>query len=69
MDTYDEGWRVWVNGRRETLYRVNGAVRGFLIAPGDNGFVMEYRATVAAWRRMKLLFRAIFPGLSAPATA
>jgi hypothetical protein len=69
MDTYDEGWRVWVNGRRETLYRVNGAVRGFLIAPGDNGFVMEYRATVAAWRRMKLLVRAIFPGLSAPATA
>jgi hypothetical protein len=62
MDTYDEGWRIWVNGRRETLYRVNRAVRGFMISPGDNSFVLEYRATVAAWRRMKLLVGAFFPG-------
>ena len=58
MDTYDEGWRIWINGKRVALYRVNNAVRGFEITPGNNVFVMTYSSLRAAWYRIALLGRA-----------
>jgi len=41
-DVFYPGWRATVNGKRATIYKVDGALRGVLVEPGDNHITMNY---------------------------
>lgn len=42
-DTYDPGWRAYVNGRPTPILRVNALFRGVALPPGDHIVDFQYR--------------------------
>ena len=42
-DTWDPGWRAYVDGRPASIERVNGLVRGVWLGTGDHRVAMRYR--------------------------
>jgi len=64
-DTFYPGWTACVNGRKEKIYKINGAFRGVRIPAGRSTVVMEYRpaffragAAVSLGTALILAFRA-----------
>jgi len=45
-DTYSPGWKGTIDGRRTPVYRVNGAMRGILIPPGEHVVRMWYNPII-----------------------
>jgi hypothetical protein len=41
-DSWDKGWRAWLNGRRVPILRVNHALRGVGVPQGDSTLEMRY---------------------------
>lgn len=48
-DTYFPGWSAYVNGREETIYRVEGWMRGVAIPAGDSEVHFRYRPPSFLW--------------------
>lgn len=42
-DTYDPGWKAWVNGRPAEILEVYGALRGVVVDSGSSTIEMRYR--------------------------
>ncbi|MBA4393421.1 MAG: hypothetical protein C0407_07695 [Desulfobacca sp.] len=42
-ETYYPGWKVWVDGKRETIYRANHAFRAVGLSPGRHSVVFKYQ--------------------------
>jgi len=42
MDSYDKGWRVYVDGQSEVIHRVNYKFRGVRIPPGEHTVIFRY---------------------------
>jgi hypothetical protein len=47
-DVHFPGWKVWVDGRRAELRRVNYLLRGVLLSPGSH--TVEFRYEPDSWR-------------------
>ena len=41
-DTYDSGWKSYINGQISKVYQVNGALRGVRVPAGDSRVVFKY---------------------------
>jgi hypothetical protein len=41
-DTYYSGWQAFVDGKQTEIYRVNCAMRGVLVDPGNHTILMKY---------------------------
>jgi hypothetical protein len=41
-DKHSPNWRVWVDGKEETLHRANYIMRGVVLSPGQHTVVMRY---------------------------
>ncbi len=42
-ETFYPGWRATVNGASQTIYKVDGDLRGIIVPRGDSTIVVEYR--------------------------
>lgn len=42
-ETYFPGWKVWVDGKEEKIYRANHAFRAITLGPGRHSILFEYR--------------------------
>jgi hypothetical protein len=42
-ETYYPGWKVWVDGKREKIYRANHAFRALALGPGHHTVVFSYQ--------------------------
>lgn len=42
-ETYDPGWRAWIDGDPTRLYRVNAVVQGVIVPPGASEILLRYR--------------------------
>ncbi len=42
-ETYYPGWKVWVDGKREKIYRANHAFRAVALGPGRHTVVFSYQ--------------------------
>lgn len=48
-DLWDKGWNAYLNGRRIPILRVNHAVRGVVVPPGDATLEFRYEPASFAW--------------------
>lgn len=42
-DSYDPGWKAYINGREVKVYQVNGALRGVRVPGGENLVIFKYQ--------------------------
>ncbi|MBI5603713.1 MAG: YfhO family protein [Deltaproteobacteria bacterium] len=42
-ETYYPGWKVWVDGKREKIYRANHAFRAVALSPGRHSIIFKYQ--------------------------
>ena len=48
-DAFDPGWTCHVDGRPREILRVDHALRGVLLEPGERTLVMSYAPRSFAW--------------------
>jgi hypothetical protein len=48
-ESFDPGWRAWVDGLPAPVWRANGIFRGVPVPPGDHVVEMRYRPPAVAW--------------------
>jgi hypothetical protein len=48
-ESYDPGWRAWVDGAAVPVWRANAIFRGIPVPAGDHRVEMRYRPPAAAW--------------------
>lgn len=48
-ESYDPGWRAWVDGAPAPVWRANAIFRGVPVPQGDHRVEMRYRPPSAAW--------------------
>lgn len=68
VEQYDPAWTVWVNGKKEKLLRVNYALRGVRVSPGQHHVVMKYiprDVDKAAWLSLLGVAGFAFAGVTA----
>lgn len=50
-DTYSQGWKLWIDGKRSSVLRANIAFKGFWIPKGEHRIVLEYASMAQElWR-------------------
>ena len=42
-DAFDPGWKSYLNGEKNKIYQVNGALRGVRVPPGDSQIIFKYQ--------------------------
>ena len=42
-DSFDPGWKSYLNGEKNKIYQVNGALRGVRVPPGDSQIIFKYQ--------------------------
>jgi hypothetical protein len=42
-ETYYSGWKVWIDGKREKIYRANHAFRAVALGPGHHNIIFKYQ--------------------------
>ena len=48
-ESFDPGWRAWVDGAPAPVWRANAIFRGVPVAAGDHRVEMRYRPPAVAW--------------------
>jgi hypothetical protein len=48
-ESFDPGWRAWVDGRPAPVWRANAIFRGVAVEPGTHRVEMRYRPPSVAW--------------------
>jgi hypothetical protein len=48
-ESYDPGWRAWVDGAPAPVWRANAVFRAVAVGEGDHRVEMRYRPPSAAW--------------------
>jgi len=62
-EAFDPGWRAWVDGRPQPVWRANAIFRGIAVGPGEHRVEMRYRPPAVAWGAGASLLGVVLTGL------
>jgi len=62
-DSWNEGWKAYVNGEEREIFKINGCFRGLFLEKGENNIIFKYKPLLLILS-LKLSFAMIFLLLS-----